>query len=74
MVIPTHVNNLFNLKINNISSNGTLNMGNAIQKGHSSNAQSVGGQTIIGDLSPSGLLDVNAVADPDGIDQPQIQV
>lgn len=74
MKIPTHINNLFNLKVNALFSNATMNMGNAIHKGHSANVQLIGRQIIIGDLSPSGMIDGNAVTDPDIIDQPQVQV
>lgn len=69
-----HINNIFNIKINNISSNGSVNFGNTIHKGHSANAKSVGGQTVIGDASPSSMIDKNLVSDPDLIDQPQKQL
>jgi hypothetical protein len=71
--IPTHINNIFNIHIDNISSNGSLNFGNDILKGFKADSKSVGGQTIIGDFSPSGMLNGNVVTDPDGVDQPQTQ-
>jgi hypothetical protein len=74
MTIPTHANNIFNIKIDNISSNGNLNFGNVIQDGLKSDSKSSGGQTVIGDLSPSGTLNVNIVSDPDAADQPQSQI
>lgn len=74
MKIPTHINNMFNLKVNTLFSNATMNMGNAIHKGHSANVQFIGRQAIIGDLSPSGMINGNAVADPDLIDEAQVQV
>lgn len=69
-----HINNIFNIKINNISSNGSVNFGNTIHKGHSANAKSVGGQSVIGDASPANMVNRNAVSDPDLIDQPQKQL
>ncbi len=69
-----HVNNIFNIKINNISSNGSVNFGNTIHKGHNANQKQVGGQTIIGDASPSVMAGKNFVKDPDFVDQPQKQV
>lgn len=74
MSVPTHVNNLFNIKIDNISINGNVNFGYAIQKGHSANVKSSGGQSVIGDLSPSFMIDCNIVKDADVVDQPQIQI
>jgi hypothetical protein len=72
----THVNNIFGIKINNISSNGSVNFGNVIHKGHSANSKSVGGQVIIGDAlnSAANNFDKNIVGDPDLIDQPQRQL
>jgi hypothetical protein len=70
----THINNIFNIKVNNVSSNGSINFGNVIHKGHAANSKSVGGQTVIGDASPSSMIDKNAVADPDLVDQPQKQL
>lgn len=69
-----HVNNIFNIKVNNVSSNGSINFGNTIHKGHSANTKSVGGQTVIGDASPSANFGKNLVSDPDLIDQPQKQL
>jgi hypothetical protein len=70
----THVNNIFNIKVNNVSSNGSINFGNVIHKGHKADSKAVGGQTVIGDASPSYMIDKNAVVDPDITDQPQNQV
>lgn len=69
-----HINNIFNFKVNNVSSNGSINFGNTIHKGHKADSKSVGGQTVIGDASPSCMVDKNAVADPDFVDQPQKQL
>lgn len=72
-----HINNIFNIRINNISSNGSVNFGNVIIKGNSANAKSVGGQSVTGDLiaSPANHnFNKNIANDPDLIDQPQTQV
>lgn len=76
-VIPvTPVNNIFNVKIDNISSNGSVNFGNVIHKGHTANSKSVGGQTVIGDslIRPVTYFDKNLVGDPDFVDQPSKQL
>lgn len=69
-----HINNIFNIKVNNVSSNGSINFGNTIHKGHKSDSKSIGGQTVIGDCSPAVNFDKNVVSDPDLIDQPQKQL
>ena len=73
----THVNNIFNIRVNNVSSNGSVNFGNVILKGNSANSKAVGGQSVIGDLvnSPANHnFNKNLNNDPDVIDQPQTQV
>jgi len=72
----THVNNIFGIRVNNVSSNGSINFGNVIHKGHSANSKSVGGQTVIGDAinSPVNNVERNVVSDPDVVDQLQTQV
>ncbi len=72
-----HANNIVNIRINNVSGNGSVNMGSAIHKGYAANAEGVGGQTIIGDEYASSsnhnsILNFNN--DPDLVDQPQAQV
>ncbi len=72
-----HINNIFNIRINSVSSNGSVNFGNVILKGNSANAKEVGGQSIIGDTfaSPANHnLVRNVMNDPDVIDQQQNQV
>ena len=69
----THVNNIFNIRINNISSNGSVNFGNVIIRGNTANAKAVGGQSVIGDSfgSPANHnFNKNLMNDPDLIDQP----
>lgn len=74
MTIPTHANNIFNINIDNLSSNGNINFGNAIQEGLSANDKASGGQEIFGDLNQSGNLNFNIIIDPDATDQPQTQI
>lgn len=69
----THVNNIFNIRINNISSNGSVNFGNVIIKNNTANSKAVGGQSVIGDsfASPANHnFNKNLMNDPDLIDQP----
>lgn len=66
----THVNNIFNLQINNISSSASVNFGNTIHRGHSVSQKQVGGQSSTGFVvnSPTNF-DKNIVYDPDFKDQ-----
>lgn len=73
----THINNIFNIRVNNVSSNGSINFGNVIHKGHTANSKSVGGQTVIGDslYSPANHnFNRNIANDPDVVDQPESQI
>lgn len=72
-----HINNIFNIRINNVSSNSSVNFGNVIMKGNSANAKTVGGQSVTGDLiaSPANNnFSKNIMNDPDVIDQPQTTI
>jgi len=71
--MPT-VNNIFNVKISSVSSNGSVNFGNTLHKGHTANEKGVGGNSVIGDGSLAVNREQNAVADPDLIDQPNKQL
>jgi hypothetical protein len=66
--MPT-INNIYNIKILDVSSNGSVNFGNTLHKGHSANQKSVGGSSVIGDCSLAMSREVNRVNDPDFIDQ-----
>jgi len=66
--MPT-VNNIFNIKITSVSSNGSVNFGNTLHKGHTANEKGVGGVAIIGDGSFGIGKEINNVNDPDFIDQ-----
>ncbi len=72
-----HSNNIVNIRINNVSGNGSVNMGSAIHKGYSANSEGVGGQTITGDEFASAAThdnNINFNYDPDIVDQSQKQV
>ena len=71
--MPT-LNNIFNIKITNVSSNGSVNLGNTLHKGHTANQKSVGGFSVIGDASAGFSSQANPVKDPDVLDQPTSQV
>ncbi len=71
--MPT-VNNIFNIKITSISSNGSINFGNTLHKGHVSNEKGVGGFSVVGDGTLGITSEVNKVADSDLLDQPSNQV
>lgn len=63
-----HVNNIFNFKVNDVSSNGSINFGNTIHKGHTANEKRIGGQEVIGDATFANNTEKNIVPDPDFYD------
>ena len=64
------------IKINDVSSNGSVNFGNFLGKGNQSNVQGNVGYLQPGDaiFSPLQFNNVNIFNDPDLVDQPQAQV
>lgn len=65
------VNNIFNVKINNVTSTGSVNFGNTIHIGHEANSKAVGGSYQYGDLGKMLTFgNTNKAIDPDFIDQP----
>ncbi len=71
------VNNVFNIRVNNISSNGTVDFGSAIYKGLAANNKIVGGQRHLGDMFNSPVIDsanFNFANDPGVNDQTQSQL
>ena len=72
--MPT-VNNIFNIKILSVSSNGSINFGNTLHKGHTNNEKGVGGLSVIGDATNAGFnKEFNNVRDPDLLDQNNSQL
>ncbi|MFE8700133.1 spore germination protein [Cytobacillus sp. FJAT-54145] len=75
-MIPTHINNIFGIRINNSSNNASINYGNALHKGHQANAKMTVGYLQPGDanFSPLQFNNANFFNDPDVTDQGQVQV
>ncbi|WP_163970577.1 spore germination protein [Oceanobacillus halotolerans] len=75
-MIPTHINNIFGIRINSASNNTAITYGNAAQKGHQANVKMNSGYTQPGDanFSPLQFNNANFSSDPDFTDQPQSQV
>jgi hypothetical protein len=76
LLIPTHINNIFGIRINNSSNNASINYGNALHKGHQANAKMNTGYFQPGDavFSPLQFNNANYAFDPDVSDQAQVQV
>lgn len=62
------INNIFNVKILNVSSSSSVNFGNNIHIGADSVAKQVGGSAPIGDFSKNLDFERNVYFDPDIID------
>ena len=71
--MPT-VNNIFNIKILSVASNGSINFGNTLHRGHSNIEKGVGGNSIIGDAGLAQNRETNFVSDPDLLEQVNKQV
>lgn len=70
--MPFNVN-VFNLKVNSIAGNGSLNLGPVIHNSPSARSKSFGSNTSVGDHSPTKALMSNHIKDPDFIDQSDVQ-
>ncbi|WP_235715267.1 spore germination protein [Halalkalibacter wakoensis] len=72
----THMNNIFGIRINNTSNNASMNLGNALHKGHQANVKANSGYVQPGDanFSPLQFNNANLTNDPDVADQTQAQV
>ncbi|MDQ0418927.1 spore germination protein PF [Croceifilum oryzae] len=66
--MPT-INNIFNIKINSVSSAASVNFGNTINIGAESNSKSLGGSSPVGDFTRNFDCENNVYIDPDIIDQ-----
>ena len=67
-----HVINIFSLKINSISTNGSVNIGEALHNSHVANSKSTGVNSSYGDTSPTQGKMRNIYIDPDTNDQTDI--
>jgi hypothetical protein len=65
--------NIYTLKINSISGNASVNLGESFHNSHSSNTKSTGANTSYGDEAPSISTMKNLYVDPDVNDQTQIK-
>jgi hypothetical protein len=65
--------NIYTLKINSISGNGSVNIGESFHNSHTANSKSTGANTSYGDEAPSISTMKNLYVDPDVNDQSQIK-
>lgn len=63
------INNIFNIKIHSVSSASSVNFGNTIHIGPSSDSKSLGGSIPIGDFARNIDFERNVYLDPDIFDQ-----
>lgn len=64
--------NIFNVKTNGVTQNGSLDIGPAIHNSHTANSKLFGANFSLGDFSPASSLMNTGVLDPDVSDQDQI--
>ncbi|MCR8843895.1 MULTISPECIES: spore germination protein [Paenibacillus] len=69
-----NVFNIFNIRVNAISSNGSVNLGNTIIKGNTTETKSVGGNSVVGDCTSSINNETNLVNNPDFTANPSVVI
>lgn len=69
--LPTVIN-IYNMKINSIFSNGSVNIGESFHNSHTANTKSTGANTSYGDEAPALSTMKNVYVDPDGNDMNEI--
>ncbi|MCM3620355.1 spore germination protein [Sutcliffiella horikoshii] len=69
--MPTVIN-IYNMKVNNITNNGSVNIGESFHNAHTANSKSQGKNASYGDLAPSSSGMENVFIDPDVNDQTDI--
>lgn len=69
--MPTHIN-IYSMKVNSISNNGSVNIGESFHNAHTANSKSQGENSSYGDLSPTSAGMENVFIDPDLNDQGDI--
>jgi Spore germination protein gerPA/gerPF len=57
--------NIFSLKINSVSNNGSVNIGDALHNAHTANTKSQGQNSSFGDYAPPTAAMENVFIDPD---------
>jgi hypothetical protein len=65
--------NIYTLKINSISGNASVNIGESFHNSHTANSKSTGANTSYGDEAPSISTMKNLYVDPDEYDQSQVK-
>jgi hypothetical protein len=70
-LLPTVIN-IFNLKINNITNNASVNIGESLHNSHTANTKAQGTNASFGDVSPPRAAMKNIYIDPDMNDQGDI--
>ncbi|QOY37846.1 hypothetical protein AWH56_009925 [Anaerobacillus isosaccharinicus] len=75
-MLLTHMNNIVGIRLNNLSENASVNLGNSILKGFQGNIKSNVGYHHPGDanFAPLQANNVNLYNDPDMQDQVQAQI
>ena len=69
--MPSNIN-IYSIKINSISNNGSLNIGDALHNSPTANTKSQGTNSSYGDISPTTSGMENVFIDPDVNDQGDI--
>jgi hypothetical protein len=70
-LLPTVIN-IFNMKINNITNNASVNIGESLHNSHTANTKAQGTNASFGDVSPPLAAMKNIYIDPDINDQADI--
>ncbi len=70
--MPSTIINLYYLKINSISGNGSITIGEAAHNSHTANNKSQGINSSFGDTSPAESIMENFLNDPDVNDQTEL--
>ncbi|UOQ45088.1 spore germination protein [Halobacillus salinarum] len=65
------INNIYNIKVNSISHNGSVNIGDALHNSPTANSKATGQNTSYGDAAPASAGMENVYIDPDVEDQGQ---
>ncbi|WP_421385475.1 spore germination protein [Bacillus salacetis] len=63
--MPSTVINLYYLKVNSVSGNGSITIGEAVHNSHTANSKSQGTNSSFGDTSPTEGIMENILIDPD---------
>jgi hypothetical protein len=71
LLLPTVIN-IFNMKINSITNNASVNIGESLHNSHTANTKAQGTNASFGDVSPPRATMKNMYIDPDVNDQGDI--